>query len=239
MPNTPKLSRSSRKAIISPSILDCDKAEWGAALALALEGGAEWLHFDVMDGHFVPNLSFGPMVVSSLRKKFPEAYFDVHFMVTEPEKWIAPLAEGSKGSSPDMLGFTFHIEATEPRGTTEATIAKIREHGMKVGIAVSPDTPLSMALPYCHLIDLLLIMTVRPGLGGQSFMGETLSKVEDARKKFPDLDIEVDGGIKPGATVQAAAKAGANVIVSGSGVYLSNDPKKAIMDMRDAVVACL
>ena len=104
MPQSPKLSRPARKqAIVSPSILDCDKAEWGASLALAMEGGADWLHFDIMDGHFVPNLSFGPMVVSSLRKKFPEVFFDVHFMVTEPEKWIESLAEGAKGSLPGLV----------------------------------------------------------------------------------------------------------------------------------------
>jgi ribulose-phosphate 3-epimerase len=238
MPNSPKLARSMRKAIISPSILDCDKADWGESLRLALEGGAEWLHFDVMDGHFVPNLSFGPMVVSSLRKKFPDAFFDVHFMVTDPDIWISPLAEGSKGSAPGLLGFTFHIEATEPRGVTQATIKKIRDNGMRVGLALSPDTPVEAVLPYCHLIDLLLVMTVRPGLGGQQFMSETLSKVETVRKQFPDLDIEVDGGIKPGATVEASAKAGANVIVSGSGVFMSKDPKQAIADLKQAVVNC-
>lgn len=227
--------RRKKTAIISPSILDCDKGEWSASLKLALDGGADWLHFDVMDGHFVPNLSFGPMVVSSLRSGFPDAYFDVHLMVTEPEKWIESLAQGAKGSREDLLGFTFHIEATEPRGTTKDVIQAVKANKMKVGLALSPDTDIEAVLPYCGSIDLLLVMTVHPGLGGQKFMPETLAKVQTARQKFPDLKIEVDGGVKPGDTVTAAAKAGANVIVSGSGVFLSKDPAAAIRDLRAAV----
>lgn len=223
------------KAIVSPSILDCDKAEWGASLDLALQGSAEWLHFDVMDGHFVPNLSFGPMVIASLRKKFPSAYFDVHFMVSEPEKYVDMLASGSGGEGPGLLGFTFHIEATEPRGVTLELIDKIRAKGMDVGIALSPNTPVEAVLPYCHLIDLLLVMTVHPGFGGQKFMKDQMQKVSLVRAKHPTLNIEVDGGVGPGETVDACAQAGANVIVSGSGVFLSKDAKAAIHALRKAV----
>ncbi|KAH9259317.1 ribulose-phosphate 3-epimerase [Batrachochytrium salamandrivorans] len=224
------------KAIVSPSILDCDKAEWGASLDLALKGSAEWLHFDVMDGHFVPNLSFGPMVIASLRKKFPNEYFDVHFMVSEPEKYVDMLASGSSGASgPGLLGFTFHIETTEPRGITLDLIDKIRAKGMDVGIALSPNTPIDAVLPYCHLIDLLLVMTVHPGFGGQKFMKDQMQKVSLVRSKHPNLNIQVDGGVSPGETVEACAQAGANVIVSGSGVFLSKDVKAAIHALRKAV----
>lgn len=236
-PHEVKREKTEQKlqAIVSPSILDCDKAEWGASLDLALQGSAEWLHFDVMDNHFVPNLSFGPMVIASLRKRFPDVYFDVHFMVTEPEKYVDMLAKGSKGNQAGLLGFTFHIETTEPRGKTLELIQLIRDQGMDVGIALSPNTPIDMVLPYCHLIDLVLVMTVHPGFGGQKFMKDQMTKVRTVREKFPKLNIQVDGGVSPGETVEACAEAGANVIVSGSGVYQSKDVKAAIHALRKAV----
>jgi ribulose-phosphate 3-epimerase len=226
---------SALRAVISPSILDCDKAHWGAALQLGLDCGAEELHFDVMDGHFVPALSFGPSVVGSLRQAFRDAFFDVHFMVEFPERFVEPLAQCAAGSKPGLLGFTFHVEATQPRNATESTIELIRNAGMRVGLALSPDTAVEEVLPFCHLVDLVLVMTVRPGLGGQAFMPQTLSKVERVRKQYPHMNIQVDGGIKAGSTVQQAAKAGANFIVSGSGVYMAKDPKAAVDEMRLAV----
>lgn len=143
--------------------------------------------------------------------------------------------ETCKGLKPDLLGCTFHIEATESRGITREVIQKIRDAGMHVGLALSPPTPVEQVLPYCDLVDLVLVMTVNPGLGGQKFMNECLSKVKTIRELHPKLNVEVDGGVKPGESVMACAQAGANVIVSGSGVFMAKDPKKAIQELRQAV----
>ena len=185
------------QAIIAPSILDCDKAKWGDALSSAIEGGCDTLHFDVMDGHFVPNLSFGASTIGSLRKSFPKTFFDCHFMVTNPEShvgWLYESAAASKDGD-NLLGFTFHIEVTsKEKGRTEKIIQMIKDKRMKVGVALSPDTPVESVLPYAHLVDLVLVMTVHPGLGGQSFMPQVLPKVKTLREKFPELNIQVDGG---------------------------------------------
>ena len=190
-------------------------------------------------GHFVPALSFGPSVVGSLRNAFKDVFFDVHFMVDYPEKFVEPLAQCAHGSKPGLLGFTFHVEATQPRGLTESTIAAIRKAGMRVGLALSPDTPIDAVLPFAAAVDMVLVMTVRPGLGGQSFMADQLAKVERLRRDFPLLNIQVDGGIKPGDSIKKAAAAGANYVVSGSGVYMAKDPKAAIDEMRAAVLEVL
>jgi ribulose-phosphate 3-epimerase len=222
--------------IIAASILDVDKAKWGESLQNALDWGCDWIHCDVMDGHFVPALSFGPGCVGSLRKSFPDAEFDVHFMVTYPEKFIEPLREvcsqsGGKGG----IGFTFHIEATEERGVTKKTIDAIKAAGMRCGLALSPDTPVEAVLPYGNDVDLILVMTVRPGLGGQSFM-DMASKIQRLRQDFPSIHIQVDGGIKAGATALQVSQAGANNIVSGSGIFMAKDSKAAVVEMKKALM---
>ena len=232
---SPRVDGGSRdnqlKPVVAASVLDVDKTRWGEQIQLALDAGADTVHFDVMDGHFVPMLSFGPAVIGSLRRSFPGVAFDCHFMVDFPEKFVQPLREAVA----DPVGFTFHVEATEPRGLTRELIQRVREAGMRVGLALSPDTPVDAVLPYAELVDMVLVMTVRPGLGGQSFMADMMPKVELLRARFPALDVQVDGGVKPGASAEAVARAGATNLVSGSGLFMAKDVKKAVQDMRGAV----
>lgn len=182
-----------------------------------------------MDGHFVPNISFGPYLIQCLRKHVPDVHFDCHMMTSEPEKWVEGVSKA--GGS---LCYTFHYEATEPRGKTQEVIDAIKAHGMHVGMSVSPDTPVEGLLKYADQLDLALIMSVYPGKGGQSFIADMMSKVKILRQKYPTMDIEVDGGVKP-ETVLAAAEAGANMIVSGSGVYKAEDMARNISIMQRSV----
>lgn len=195
--------------ILSPSVLAADFGKLGEQIQEAEKAGAKYLHLDVMDGIFVPNISFGIPVIQSLRK-YVNTVFDVHLMITQPEKYIQNFIDVGA----DVV--TFHLEATE---NVEECINIIKSNGKKVGIAISPKTPAEKLIPYIDKIDMALCMTVEPGYGGQKYMPEMEDKVRKIREAAgPDFDIQVDGGIGA-ANIMAPVSAGANIIVAGTAVF--------------------
>ncbi len=198
--------------ILSPSLLSADYGNLAKDIKEVQEAGATYLHIDVMDGLFVPSISFGMPLISCIRK-YSDIFFDVHLMIERPERYIKEFAE----SGADLI--TFHLEATED---VLGTIEKIRSHGKKVGISIKPKTPAKAVAPYLDLVDMVLVMTVEPGFGGQKIIIECLDKVTEIRQmlaeKNMEMDIQVDGGINVD-NVELALKAGANVIVAGSAVF--------------------
>ncbi len=215
---------------IAPSILSADFASLGAEVRDVLAGGADYIHVDVMDGVFVPNISIGVPVVKSLRKAVPQAFLDVHLMIMEPVRY----AETFCKAGADLL--MFHVESDTPENITRA-LEITKAHGVKVGLTVKPATPASAVEHWLEQLDMILVMTVEPGFGGQSFMPDQLPKIRELRAmieaKNPACELEVDGGVAPD-TAPLVIEAGANVLVAGSAVFGKADRAAAIRAIRES-----
>lgn len=211
--------------ILAPSILSADFKELGKEIRTIEENGAKYLHFDVMDGIFVPNISFGMPVLKSIRSG-TNLVCDAHLMITEPIRYVEEFAKAGA----DLI--TIHLEACED---VEATIAKIKECGCKVGVSIKPKTPVPALEPYIEKVDMILIMSVEPGFGGQKFIPASLNKLAETKamldKKGLQVDIQVDGGISV-HNMEDVIKAGANIIVAGSSVF-NGDTKQNTIDMME------
>jgi len=213
--------------IVAPSLLAADFSDLKGAVALAEKGGADWLHLDVMDGRFVPNLTIGPPVIRSLRK-LTGLPFDTHLMIEKPDH----LLEDFREAGADLI--TVHVEACTH---LHRTVQRIKELGAKAGVSINPATPVSLIADILPHVDLVLVMTVNPGFGAQSFIVHSLEKIREAaamiRRINPDVYLEVDGGID-GTTAPQVVAAGATVLVAGNFVFGSSDPAAAIHILKSA-----
>lgn len=216
--------------IVSPSILSADFTKLGADCQMVLDAGAQMLHYDVMDGHFVPNISFGVPVLKSLHKGMPAAFYDVHLMISHPLAYAEPFAKAGATLQ------NFHLECEDD---IQQTIDAIKAQGCKVGLTIKPGTAPEALAPYLDQLDLVLVMSVEPGFGGQKFMPAAVEKIAairaEAQRRGLSTDIEVDGGIDA-ATAPLCAAAGANVLVAGSAVFGAKDPAAAMSAIRAACV---
>ena len=209
------------KLLISPSILNVAAQNLQAECVALQQSGADWIHCDVMDGIFVPNESLSALAVREI-KRCVDIPLDVHLMVQNPERVVQEYVNAGA----DLV--TFHLEATE---NVLDTINLIKSCGAKVGISIKPATPVERLLPYAQLLDMILVMTVEPGFGGQKFISETLEKIRLARQLFPDKFVQVDGGINA-ETAPLAVQAGANVLVAGSFIINSQNRAESIEKMK-------
>ena len=212
---------------IAPSILAADFAKLGEEVKLVEDAGAEMLHIDIMDGHFVPNISIGPGVVKSLRR-VSKLEFDVHLMIENTERYIDDFA----AAGADII--TVHIEATKH---IYRIIQQIKSLGLKVGVSLNPGTPLDLLIYILQELDMVLLMTVNPGFGGQKFMPEVLPKIVALsgilKEINPNCKIQVDGGINAD-TARLVSRAGADILVAGAAIFAAPDPQKAMKDIRRA-----
>ncbi|WP_128894303.1 ribulose-phosphate 3-epimerase [Longirhabdus pacifica] len=214
---------------IAPSILSADFAKLGEEIKEVETAGADWLHVDIMDGHFVPNISIGPMIIEAI-KPHTELPLDVHLMISNPDAYIPTVAKAGA----DLI--TVHAEASVH---LHRTVQLIKDHGKKAGIAFNPATPIQAIEPMINEVDLILVMTINPGFGGQKLIDFTVDKVKAVhdlvqQKANHPVHIEVDGGVNVD-TIDSLAQAGADVLVAGSAIFNQKDRKQAILDLREAV----
>ena len=209
--------------IVAPSILAADFSRLGDEIERVGDAGADWIHCDIMDGHFVDNISFGPEIVRVLRG-LTSLPLDVHLMIEHPDHYVPRFVKAGANS------ITVHVEP-EAKHDIEITLLQIRETGCRAGLTLNPETPFHLIEPFLDKIDLLLIMTVHPGFGGQSFRADQMHKVKRARSLIRKLDIEVDGGINAD-TARLSIENGANVLVAGTSIFHSEDYANAIRQLR-------
>ena len=213
-------------AMVSPSILSADFAHLGSDCRAVLDAGAQMLHYDVMDGHFVPNISFGVPVLKSLHKALPHAFYDVHLMIDDPLTYAEPFAKAGASL------ITFNLECG---CDTAATLARIKALGCKTGLSVKPHTSVQALFPYLDQLDLAVVMSVEPGFGGQKFMPMALDKIHALREEIDRRGlsclVEVDGGVDA-VTGPACVEAGADVLVAGSAVFGAADPAAAVAGLK-------
>ncbi len=214
-----------KRILVAPSILSADFGRLAEDVRMVENAGADLIHVDVMDGHFVPNLTVGPAVVKSL-KKYTQLPLDVHLMITDPLQFAKPFADAG------AWGVTFHQEAVR---NPDMVIAELKKLGVKPGMSIKPKTPASLAFPFLKDLNLILVMTVEPGFGGQSFMPDMLPKIKELsayiQKNHLSCQIEVDGGIDPNTAVDVV-RAGAQILVAGNAIYAAKDPVGVVKALK-------